>query len=213
MHRKLTDEQIVAECRELLSQHRRVTVRDVSDALRARFGGPGRNRRAVRILDSLHDKVSFIAKSEQSEASHSELTRQLHASQQQLSKAREQITRLEKLADGYQDFWARRYADKLVELDDKLKRLDTLEALERKRAVSRNQERPAISPTDYWRVHQRAAELARRLAEYEPVDANGQLPGPKRPSSDGYQELEPGKPATPAAPQKGLRGTTGGSSG
>jgi hypothetical protein len=150
MPRGLSDAQIERTTRELLVQRHRVTVRDVMQALRARFGGCGRTERICRILKRLEsqDRPSVVSASIQSQ--------ELEALHERVRAAEARAALSEERERQHQDLWASRYAEKVAALE--------------KKQLNATRRAPGITHDQYLRVHQRAAELARRLAKYEDPD-------------------------------------------
>jgi hypothetical protein len=150
MPRGLSQQQIEAITRDLLTQRRAVTVRDVMHSLRVRFGSAGRTQRVCEVLKRLESE---------GEPSRMALALQSHEFQLLRERARAAEARAalsEERERRHQDLWAARYAEKLEELE-------------------RLHARPAkatggVTHEQYLRVYQRAAELARRLARYEDPD-------------------------------------------
>lgn len=149
MPRGLTAGQIEQTVRELLSQSRRVTVRDVRRALRARFGGGGRTERLCEILRRQENQSSSTSR----DPADADDVRQLRE-RVQIAEARALLS--EQREREHQDLWARRYADKVAEYERQPARVSHQAA--------------GVPHEQYLRVHQRAAELARRLARYEDPD-------------------------------------------
>ena len=146
MNRKLSSDQIEAVCRELLARQRSVTVRGVMAELRSRYGASGRTNRVTEILRRVERSLPVGASSSDS----SEIT----ALRERLQAAEVRAARSEEMERHHQDYWAKRYVEKVDELERKYA------------ALLRS--RPAITTDDYLRLQQRVAELTRRLAEYEP---------------------------------------------
>ena len=146
MHRKLTREEVEAVCRRLLSERRRVTVRSVMAELRRCYRAAGRTERVSMILRQLAESAGPTPPE----------GTELASLREQLRVAEERAARAEELERQHQDFWANRYAEKVTELERRY-----AEALNTKQAIRSEQ---------YLRIHQRAAELAQRLARYEPVE-------------------------------------------
>jgi hypothetical protein len=147
MPRGLSDAQIERVTRQLLSEQHRVTVREVMRVLRLRFGGCGRTERICRILRQLESEERKPSASVSVESAELETLReQLRVAQARaaLSEERERL---------HQDLWASRYAEKVAELEKPAPR-GPVPSL-------------GITHDQYLRVCQRAADLARRLAQYE----------------------------------------------
>jgi hypothetical protein len=149
MPRGLTDSQIERLTRELLARQRRVTVRDVMQALRTHFGGCGRTERICKILKRLESEREFQARPPASEDELSALLERVRVAEARAALSEERERQ-------HQDLWAARYAEKIAQLDRRPSR-----ATHRADGVTHEQ---------YLRVYQRAAELARRLAKYEDPD-------------------------------------------
>lgn len=148
MPRGLSDIQIENTARELMAQQRRVTVRDVMQALQARFGGCGRTERICKILRVVEAQWVPPAVSDASDEI-SVLRERLRVSEARAAVSEERERQ-------HQDLWASRYAEKVAELEK-----------HRVRATARP---VGVSHEQYLRVYQRAADLARRLAKYEDPD-------------------------------------------
>jgi len=149
MNRKLTDAQIEALCRELVAVQRRVGVRTIMAELRRRHGASGRTARVAQILRRAEQSISVVPAAGEGRAA-------LLTMAERLRQAEVRAARAEELERRHQDYWARRYAEKADELERKYA------------AVLKS--RPAITSDEYLRLHQRVAELSRRLARYEPVE-------------------------------------------
>lgn len=148
MNRKLTPEQIEGTCRHLLNQRGRVTVRAVMAELRRRHGACGRTERVSEIMGQLQiDRVSQPVSDQPADTP---------ALLERLRAAEVRAERSEEIERRHQEFWARRYAEKADEL-------------ERRYRAAINA-RPSITVDQYLRLQQRVADLARRLAQYEPVE-------------------------------------------
>ena len=148
MARGLSEEKIERVARELLLQSRWVTVRDVMVALRDKYGAGGRTERVCRILK----RLEAVAEPVSTPPSMQEL--ETLRQRVQLAEARAALS--EERERQHQDLWAKRYADKVAELERQ-----QAQATHRVARVTHEQ---------YLRVHQRAVELARRLAKYEDPD-------------------------------------------
>ena len=153
MRRKLTSEQIRTTCLAVLERSRSATVREVLVELQSHFGASGRRERVNNILHSV--KVQW--KAEAATASDPDVT----SLRRQLLDAMRRAERAEALERAHQDFWAARYAEKMVELASRVQPPQTT----------------AVSSEQYLRLYRRAAELWDRLAQYEEV-------GPLLPASD-----------------------------
>jgi hypothetical protein len=149
MPRGLTDHQIEQVTRELLSRQRRVTVREVMRALRARFGGCGRTERICQILKRLESEGEAVWVSQSADSE------QIKTLLERVRAAEARAALSEERERQHQDLWAARYAEKVAQLD---------------RQPSRATKTPGVTHEQYLRVYQRAAELARRLAKYEDPD-------------------------------------------
>jgi hypothetical protein len=146
MPRGLTDGQIERLTRELLQQQRRVTVRDVMQALRTRFGGCGRTERICKILKRV--EVEHECEVRASAGNH-----ELAALLERVRVAEARAALSEERERQHQDLWAARYAEKVALLD--------------RQPARATQRADGVTHEQYLRVYQRAAELARRLAKYE----------------------------------------------
>ena len=149
MNRKLAPEQIEATCRDMLAGRRRVTVRAVMAELRCRHQACGRTERVSEILRRVEARRALDPPNDPPSADVAALLDRLQAAEARAARA-------EELERHHQDFWAMRYAEKADELE--------------RRYAAALQARPAITTDQYLRLQQRAAELARRLAQYEPLD-------------------------------------------
>jgi hypothetical protein len=149
MRRGLTDTQIEFVARQLIATSYRVTVRDVMQALRARFGGSGRTERVCHILQRIESERPARVESPPG-------TEDVEQLRERVRRAEARAALSEERERQHQDLWARRYAEKVAELE---------------RQQLRASQRSAGVPHDqYLRIHVRAAELARRLARYEDPD-------------------------------------------
>jgi uncharacterized membrane protein YccC len=149
MPRGLTDRQIEQITRELLTRHRRVTVRQVMLSLQARFGGCGRTERVCQILKRVGSEPEVPP------ASSSAAFEELEALREKVRMAEARAALSEERERQHQDLWAARYAEKIAQLD---------------RQQSHATKAVGVTHEQYLRVYQRAAELARRLAKYEDPD-------------------------------------------
>ena len=145
----LSEQQIELTLRELLRRSRRVTVRDAIQALRERFGGCGRTERICRILKRLESQLQISA-------ADVNVHEELEQLRQRVQQAESRAALSEERERQHQDLWAARYAEKVEELERQQQRARTPSA--------------GVPHEQYLRVHQRAAELARRLARYEDPD-------------------------------------------
>jgi hypothetical protein len=153
MRRKLTSEQIRSTCFAVLERSRSATVREVEVELQSIYGASGRRERVNNILHSA--KLQW--KAEAATADDWDIT----SLRRQLLDAQRRAERAEALERSHQDFWAARYAEKLVSLESRVQPV-----------------RPTgVSSEQYLRLYRRAAELWNRLARYEEV-------GPLLPASD-----------------------------
>lgn len=150
MPRGLTDPQIEQSIRELFVRQRRVTVRDVMELLRAKFGACGRTERICQMLKRLEAEAESTRMIQTADAHAFEALRE----RVRAAEARAALS--EERERQHQDLWAERYAEKVAQLG----RQQSPAA----RAVS------GVTHEQYLRVYQRAAELARRLARYEDPD-------------------------------------------
>lgn len=148
MNRRLTDEQIQRACEQLLQTHRQPTTRQVMQHLQEHHGASGRSARIGKILRatlSLPVIRTDTPLAAENTLLKEALTRAI--ARADLSEARER---------SHQDFYANQYALKAAEFESRLSALD---------ATPRG-----VSPEQYLRLYQRAAELLRRLSQYEPVE-------------------------------------------
>ena len=148
---KLTDEQIEGVCRELLTSRRRVTWRDVRAVLLERFGATGRNARVCEILRKMAANAPLAPLSDPADLS---LIERLELAERRaaLSEERERTQ---------QDYFAKRYAERVDETERELQR--KYGGLAREMESLRN--RPTAE--QYLRIYQELAVLRRRLAELE----------------------------------------------
>jgi hypothetical protein len=158
MRRGLSDQAIQTVCRELLAGSRKVTTRQLTEELRQRYGHPGRQERIVRALrEAMREPLPSLAlpPSEDNGVKElAELRTRLKAMERRAELAEERERR-------HQDFWANRFVERVAEIEA---------AFERREAAHRTVQpkaHPAITSEEYLRLHQRIAELTRRLAEYE----------------------------------------------
>jgi hypothetical protein len=149
MPRGLSDAQIERATRELLARQYRVTVRDVTGALRSQFGGCGRTERICRILKRLESEREGLGAT-------SLASEDLEALRARVRAAEARAALSEERERQHQDLWASRYAEKVAELEK-----------QSQRATGRT---TGVTHEQYLRVYQRATELARRLAKYEDPD-------------------------------------------
>jgi hypothetical protein len=157
MPRGLSDAQIERVTRQLLCEQHRVTVRQVMQVLRLRYGGCGRTERICRILKQLERQrraSPVVPKDVPSNDSVEPV--ELERLREQLRLAQERAALSEERERRHQDLWASRYAEKVAQLDRQPNRAAVQAA--------------AITHEQYLRVYQRAADLARRLAKYEDPD-------------------------------------------
>jgi hypothetical protein len=157
MSHGLTDPQIEQSIRELLTRQRRVTVREVMTMLRLRFGSSGRTERICQMLKRLESEGESARAAQTAEA------QAFEALNERIRAAEARAALSEERERHHQDLWAERYAEKVAQLDRQQVRAA--------KAVS------GVTPEQYLRVYQRAAELARRLAKYEDPDK----PAPEAP--------------------------------
>jgi len=147
VNRKLTLDQIEAACRDLLSSANRVTVRAVMAELHRRHGATGRTERVSGTLRRLEARRASDPPREPADTA---------ALRERLQAAEARALRSEERERRHQEYWAKRYAEKADELE--------------RRHATAMKDRPAITTDHYLRLQQRAAELARRLSQYESVD-------------------------------------------
>jgi hypothetical protein len=152
---KLTTAQIQEVCHALLQVQRRVGRRDVMRELHRRYGAMGRCERVARILKRVGEGATVSPSQVGPEVA--TLIEQLRAAEERAGRAEQRASAAEEMERSHQDFWANRYAEKIVELQ------------KRQAAMDLNAKR-GVSPDEYLRIYRRAAELARRLAQYEPVE-------------------------------------------
>lgn len=143
VRRKITIQQIRAVCEEMLQQTDAPSVRSVMAQLRLRHGACGRTERVAEVLRGLIEKRE--ARRQVPESS------DVVSLRQQLFEAEQRAVRAEELERRHQDFWAERYQEKIEELQS---RVGT--------PIS-----AGVSSEQYLRLYRQAAELARRLAQYE----------------------------------------------
>jgi hypothetical protein len=153
--RFLSDEQIQGVCEALLSAQRKVGQVEVRAQLRAQFGAVGRASRVSAILCQTKQSFDAVPRAGDLEPRESE-TEDVKALKAALNEALQRASVAEERERVHQDFYARQYADKLVELE-KLRQ----EILSTTRGVPSEQ---------YLRIYQRAAYFRERLAQYEAVE-------------------------------------------
>src|SRR5690349_15458641 len=118
MGHRLTKEQIVGVCRELLRQRRRVGVRDVTEQLLRLYGRRGRTERVAAILRE--EERAALPSPSGSSAAKSDveaLREQVHIAEEQAAQAKVRAARAEEMERRHQDFWAARYAERVEELE------------------------------------------------------------------------------------------------
>ncbi len=155
MARGLSDYQIEITVTDLLRRSRRVTVREVMQALRDRFGGSGRTERVCQVLKRLESQLQISP-------DEVDVQQELEALRARVQQAEARASLSEERERRHQDLWATRYAEKVAELEQQQARPGP--------------SAPGITHEQYLRVYQRAAELARRLARYEDPDKPSVLP-------------------------------------
>ncbi|MGH7079189.1 MAG: hypothetical protein ACREFU_13990 [Acetobacteraceae bacterium] len=162
MRRGLSNLTIQTVCRELLAGSRKVTTRQLAEKLRQRHGHPGRQERIVRALrEAMQEPLPSLALAPTGDLGDKDvaaLRERLKAMERRAELAEERELR-------HQDLWANRYVEKIAEMEA---------AFERKHAEQQAalaKPRPVITAEEYLRLHQRIAELTRRLAEYEDAAA------------------------------------------
>src|SRR5581483_11928003 len=151
--RRISDQQIEEACRALLNERRRVGVRDVMHQLRASQGAVGRTARVAAILSRV------MAECPAFRPPPPPLPEELDDLQSKLRLALERAIRAEEREVQHQDYWARRYAERLEELE-------RLHATQLSSATQNASER-------YLRLYQWAAQLKDRLSRYEVVEPFG----------------------------------------
>src|ERR1700734_2215884 len=110
MPRGLADGQIEQIVRELLQRSHHVTVRDVRQALRARFGGAGRTERLCRFLRQQDDRSLHALHGSGNPDELEQLRERVR-----IAEARAMLS--EQREREHQDLWARRYAEKVAEYE------------------------------------------------------------------------------------------------
>lgn len=157
MPRGLSNAQIEQVTHQLLCEQHRVTVREVMQVLRLRFGGCGRTERICRILKQLESqRRAAPAVPREMPGNDSAGPAELERLRQQLRVAQERAALSEERERLHQDLWASRYAEKVAQLDQQ--------------PIRAARSAGTITHDQYLRVYQRAADLARRLAKYEDPD-------------------------------------------
>lgn len=117
MHQKLSSGDIEATCGELLQTHRRVTVRMVTGELRRRHNACGKSARVARILRDLAERAAVPSYEGSAEEEVDRLRRELAQASERAEKAESRALLSEERERAHQDHWARRYAEKVDELD------------------------------------------------------------------------------------------------
>lgn len=135
----------------MLQQTDAPSVRSVMAHLRLRHGACGRTERVAKVLRGLIEKRE--PRRQVSENS------DLASLRQQLFEAEQRAARAEELERRHQDFWAARYQEKIEELQFRVAAPNST----------------GVSSEQYLRLYRQAAELARRLAQYEQVGAVSEL--------------------------------------
>ena len=148
--RRISDQQIEEACRALLRERRHVGVRDVMAQLRLAHGAIGRTERVAAVLRRAMTECPVVA----SPAPSSD---QLAYLRERLRVAEERAARAEAREIQHQDYWARRYAERLEEL-------------ERSHAIQLGSATRTASER-YLRLYQWAARLTNRLSQYEAVES------------------------------------------
>jgi len=146
---QVSDQQIEATCRALLEGRRRVGVRDVMAQLRVAHGSAGRTERVNRVLSRVMAEAPAMARPAPSVDELEDLRVQLMAAVERASRAEEREIQ-------HQDYWARRFAERLEEL-------------ERMHATQLSLTTQGASER-YLRLYQWSAKLAERLSRYEVVE-------------------------------------------
>lgn len=146
VNRRVASEQIEAAARALLRGRRQVTVQALRQELRSRHGAGGRTERIAGVLRRMHQELSTVPPA----GPGGEELEQLH---QRVRDAEARAARAEQLERSHQDFWARRYGEKMDELE--------------RRYASALKGRAPISADQHLRLLQENAELRRRLLEHQ----------------------------------------------
>ena len=146
---KVTDQQIEEVCRTLLEGHRRVGVRDVMRRLRALYGSGGRTERVAAVLSRVMAERPVVGRPTPSPDEFEDLRGKLKGALERAALAEQREIQ-------HQDYWARRYAERLEELE-------RAHASQLSTATRTASER-------YLRLYQWAAELTNRLRRYEVVE-------------------------------------------
>lgn len=147
--RRISDQQIEVVCRALLEGRRRVGVREVMSQLRMAYGAVGRTERVAAALSRVTAEIPVGIRPPPA-------PQKLGTLQEKLRLAEERAQRAENREIQHQDYWARRYAE----------RVDELERVHAAQLGSANQS----ASERYLRLYQWAAQLRSRLSRYEVVE-------------------------------------------
>jgi hypothetical protein len=147
--RRISDQQIEGVCRTLLGVRRRVGIREVMSQLRRAYGAVGRTERIAAVLSRVTAEIPVgIGAAPAPE--------DLETLQQKLRLAEERAQRAEEREIQHQDYWARRYAERLEELE--------------RAHAGQLSSATRIASERYLRLYQWAAQLRGRLSRYERVE-------------------------------------------
>jgi hypothetical protein len=147
--RRISDQQIEGMCRALLETRRRVGIREVMSELRRAYGAVGRTERVAAALSRVAAEIPVGPQP-------TPASRELEALQERLRVAEQRAQRAEEREIQHQDYWARRYIERVEELE-------RTHARQLSSATQGASER-------YLRLYQWAAKLTNRLSRYELVE-------------------------------------------
>jgi len=118
MRKILSQDQITRTCKDMLRTHRRVTVRQVAQELRTRYGASGKNARIAKALRDLTKLTSLSELLTDSDTAQ-ETAAKLYAAQELIAKLQERVSIAEDREQSHQDLWARRFSERADEYDKK----------------------------------------------------------------------------------------------
>ena len=150
VNQKLSDPQIEATCRELLLARRHVTLRQVSEELRRRYGACGKNARVAWILRETAERTAVPHYQGTPEAEIVRLQATLDEAERRIAAAIARAELSEERERSHQDLWAQRFAERMEENERRIAA-----------AIRRHQRESA---EEQLRLYQRIAELERENA-------------------------------------------------
>jgi len=150
VYQKLSDAVIAETCRELLQVQRRVTVRQVCEELQRQHHASGKNARVVRILREQSERMAVPSYEGTPDAEIARLQAVLRETERRLAAAIARAELSEERERSHQDWWARRFAERMDETDRKV-----AAAIKRSEREAAEQQLP---------LYQRIAELERENA-------------------------------------------------